>query len=105
MEGRGALFRSDLVSEIVDDWEGNNGASIESKTGVDHLSVIVVEEESPETGVPASTEGSPSTVEDYHVPVPSENILKETGGGDAHYKSEESKNGKLVLLSLTHLLT
>lgn len=92
MIGRGALFRSLLAlsAEVVDDWEGNNGASIESKTGVDHLSVIVVEEESPDTGGPASTEGSGSTIEDNNVPVPGEDILEETGSGDAHNDGEKS---------------
>ena len=54
--------------EGVLDWEGDSGSTEELEAGVHHKTIIIVEDESPSSHVPASGEGIDSVVVNEPVP-------------------------------------
>ena len=72
---------------------------------MDHLAIVVVEEETPNSDVVASHGGREGLAIDEVVPHPDGEVLNESSGGSADHKGGKEEGGSNgLLLVLVHLL-
>ena len=98
-------FASALLRSVhgVLNWESNGGSAEDVHALLDHGTIIVVPEETPDTDVPASREATEGLGVDEVVPHPWGEGLDETGrGGGNHKGGHEDGGGEGLLLIFVH---
>ena len=74
-------------------WECDSGSSEEIHAVFDHETIVIIEEESPDTHGPAAGGGLEWDDVDEVVPNPHGKVFDETGGGGLNHKGSHDDSG------------
>ena len=85
-------------------WEGDGSSTKDVHASLHHSTIVIIEDETDASNVPASEGSTDGVGVDDVVPDPGGEVLNETGGGGLNHKgSHEDGSGDGLLLIFVHL--